>query len=181
MQAFPRHRGAAETPTQVMNRRRSRDQQAEIARPERPNVCIPTRVLTRPNSVSWTESADASLLAVSELSRPGHPSPARIPNVLPQHKRRTLVSAWNCLWERNVAAHCGSSSKIDTARACHVPVSERVSARWGLRLGCFSITSNKFRKWPDVPQKRNSCSIGEPCRHRLGKSSCEIVVVRCEW
>ena len=139
MQAFPRHRGAAETPSQVMNRRRSRDQQAEIARPERPNVCIPTRVLTRPNSVSWTESADASLLAVSELSRPGHPSPARIPNVLPQHKRRTLVSAWNCLWERNVAAHCGSSSKIDTARACHVPVSERVSARWGLRLGCFSI------------------------------------------
>jgi hypothetical protein len=42
MQASPRHRGAAETPTQMMNRRRSRDQEAEIARPGRPNVCIPT-------------------------------------------------------------------------------------------------------------------------------------------
>jgi hypothetical protein len=155
MQASPRHRGAAETPTQMMNRRRSRDQQAEIARPDRPNVCIPTGVLTRPNSVSWTESADASLLAVSELSRPGHPSPARMPNVLPQHKRRTLVSAWNCLWERNVAAHCGLSSKIDTARACHVPVSERVSAppgprRWGLRLGCFSIKQLQLQTIPEM-------------------------------
>jgi hypothetical protein len=148
MQAFPRHRGAAETPTQVMNRRRSRDQQAEIARPDRPNVCIPTRVLTRPNSVSWTESAHANLLAVSELSHPGHPSPARVSNVLPQHIRRVLVSAWNCLWERNVAAHCGSRHCKSMSRSGIRTRISSVGFETGLLQHQAVATSNKFRKWP---------------------------------
>jgi hypothetical protein len=51
--------------------------------------------------------------------------------------------------------------KINTARTCHVPVSERVSGgpgRWVVRLGCITSSSCSFKQFPtgpDAPPRRN--------------------------